>query len=286
MYEIRPGAVTLVADSGSTKTHWAVCSENDLQYIKGTGINPMLHDLAAISKALREDLDSIDSGQVSHIYFYGAGCSSPGRNQVVEKALLQQFPKAKTEVEHDLLAAARVLCEDKPGIVCILGTGSNSCHYDGHEIVEQHGGLGYILGDEGSGQHIGNKFLRRLLNKDLPATIISKFNTEFQMSKDEILQRVYGHSHPNRFIASFAPFIHHHRNESMVKDLIKEAFTEFIDVHLNKLNSTRHLSVHALGSVAYYFRELWEHLLAEAGYSPGNVIQEPIHRLVAYHQHR
>ena len=275
----------LIADSGSTKTAWRIIDQFNHIHQAGTqGFNPYFQDTSTISDNLKKELiPFLPDEQVDKIYFYGAGCSNIEKVKVIEKALLNVFPIAQVEVEHDLLAAARALCGSKPGIAAILGTGSNSCLYDGKNIVENVASLGYILGDEGSGAHLGKTFIQAYLNKELPAKLSENFYNRYKLTKDEVLEAIYKQPLPNRFLASFAKFIYQNINEPAINEMLIQCFEEFFDKHICKYKNDDSLKLSIVGSVGFYFSNIIRRVAQDKGIEIETILESPIAGLTLYH---
>lgn len=278
----------LIADSGSTKTDWRWIDDNNKPHQYSTiGFNPFFQDTAAISAELRNNLVSHLNSDILNskfnIFFYGAGCSSAERCGIIGKALKAHFPAATIEVEHDLLGAARALCGHSEGIAAILGTGSNSCYYDGETIIEHIASLGFILGDEGSGAHIGKSFIQAYLNKELPTGLASKFFNEFGLQRDDILEAIYKKPMPSRYLASFAQFIHKNIQEPYLINLVGNCFEQFFEKHICKYSKHKETKMNAVGSVGFYFRDILSKIASNKGIELGKIIETPISELVRYH---
>lgn len=280
----------LIADSGSTKTDWRLIDTNkNTHSFQTIGFNPFFQDSTMIANELKEKLLPAfvrilpERQEALHIYFYGAGCSSPEKQDIVKTALQHVFPKAVVNVEHDLLAAARALCGNKEGIAAIMGTGSNSCYYDGKGIVSNVASLGFILGDEGSGAYIGKHFIQDYLNQDLPKNIADSFRETYKLGKDQILDAVYRQSMPSRFLASFSKFINEHRNEQYFIDLVDHNFEQFFTKHICKYHNHKEVKMSCVGSVAYYYRDTLQAVAARKDVKIDKIIETPISDLASYH---
>ena len=284
--------IILIADSGSTKTDWCLLDEQRNEYrFKTGGFNPYFQDTSTMYSDLNEQLlpeiiksavPGIESNRL-HIYFYGAGCSSEKKCDVVRRALQLSFPEANVNVEHDLLAAARALCGRESGIVAILGTGSNSCYYDGNSIIQNVSSLGFILGDEGSGAHIGKLFIQDYLNNDLPGNIAQKFYESYQLNKDLILDAIYKKEMPSRFLASFSKFIRENKEEQYLNDLVDLSFRQFFSKHICKYPNYRDVNMNCVGSVAYHFSEPLRAIADKRGVVINKIIESPIDDLTNFH---
>lgn len=259
------------------------------------GFNPYFMDEAAIAaeikakllpdlpSSIKQPVVSLPNHQPSTIYFYGAGCSSPEKRRVLQGALSECFPEAKIHVDHDLLAAARALCGKEEGIAAILGTGSNSCYYNGSEIKENYAALGFILGDEGSGAHMGKLFIQDWLNKETPAGIAERFVAEFKLSKEEVLDAVYKKPLPNRFLASFSTFIFKNLKEPYMSALVTGSLRAFFDKHICKYPRHKEVKLNCTGSVAFYYHSQLKAVAEEKGVQLGKVLESPIAALTLYH---
>lgn len=274
----------IIADSGSTKTHWCIVDRNGLlQDCYTSGINPIYQTEEELGSLLCREFVP-DLSLVRRIHFYGAGCAFAEKNESVKKALSFFFKTDEIEIASDLLAAARSLSCHTPGIVCILGTGSNSCFFDGEHIVRHVRPLGFILGDEGSGGYLGKKLLGDILKEILPPEVREMFYTEYPYTYDELIDRVYRQPFPNRFLASFSHFIYKHLHIPEVEKIVCDAFREFIGRNLLQYENVRSHPISFTGSVAYYFRPQMEEILKEYGLTAGKFSLTPMEGLVRYHK--
>lgn len=274
----------LVADSGSTKTDWvAAMPSGDRKNFHTAGFNPFFHDYDFVISALKADtgLTGISS-LVTKIYFFGSGCSSPDRIEQIRKPLADFFTNADVVVEHDMLGCALSVCEGKPGIACILGTGSNTCLFDGKSLAPVRHGLGYVLGDEGSGSYFGRKLLSAFTYKILPADLQSAFAEKYALTKEDIIDRVYKKPGPNVWMASHAPFLSSHISHPYIQELIRKGFSEFFETNVKSYSESSELPVHFTGSIAWTFREILASVAGEYGVKLGNVIQKPVNGLADY----
>ncbi len=275
----------LIADGGSTKTDWRLIKEGrEYKQVQTSGFNPYLLGSDEIESILWKELQPfIDNSAVSVIYYYGAGCSTPVKNMLVEAAFEKVFPNAAINISHDLLAASHALCGDEEGIAAILGTGSNSCFYDGKNITEGIFSLGYFFGDEGSGAYLGKQLLTAFLHKELPADIENKFREKYTMSLESILDAVYTKPAPSRFLASFSRFINDNRDHPYIYNLITQAFRAFYKYQVCCYSKHKEVPVHFVGSVAYHYKDILTTIGLEFGIKTGKFIQAPIDGLVDYH---
>ena len=286
----------LIADSGSTKTDWIlVASDGTQTELHTDGINPardardiiynvLYHDLLTQipSDISREELSrSGCQGSEGAVYFYGAGCIEPF-SQTVRSVLKDLFPCCKVEVESDLLGAARALCGHEPGIACILGTGSNSCLYDGRDIIMHTPPLGYILGDEGSGSFLGKVLVNGLFKGVLPDELKQAFCNKYDMELPGIIEHVYREPSANRFLASLVPFIVEHRNHPSIHDLLVDAFRQFL-VRNVAIYGHKEMPIHCVGGIAYQFADELSEAAASEGMQMGRIMLRPIKSIVQYH---
>jgi glucosamine kinase len=278
----------LIADSGSTKTDWRLIDESGhSRQFHTIGFNPFFQDTISIVTELKTSLlpgiQPFIAGKKIHIYFYGAGCSSKEKCSILFSALQHVFPHAVIEVEHDLLAAARALCGKKEGIAAIMGTGSNSCYYNGSKIVSNVSSLGYILGDEGSGAYIGKHFIQDYLNNEVPHHISEQFKASYNLSEEHILDAIYKQAMPSRFLASFSKFVSQHREEDYFKKLVRYNFDQFFTKHICKYENHRNTDLSCVGSVAFHYRDALEEVAKERNIRISKVIESPISGLASYH---
>lgn len=275
----------LIAESGSTKTDWCLAMDYQQQLLYETaGFNPYFYGGDVIAQRLRAELPSeLQQQKPDAIHFYGAGASSESLKGRVVHGLQQVFPQSQLEVEHDLLGSARALCGSRPGIATILGTGSNACEFDGRDISAQSGGIGYILGDEGSGTDLGRRWLQHFFYGELPDDLHQAFQTEVGPDKATIIDQVYRQPDANRYLASYAEFLGRHQQHPFVRELVKTAFATFLKRHVLRFGYALQYPVHSVGSIAYYFYDIWQDALAEHQLEAGRVITRPIENLVTYH---
>jgi glucosamine kinase len=275
----------IVADSGSSKIDWRLLkSDGSIGQTQCAGFNPYYQPIDHLTKSIGESLVPQVTEEVSKIFFYGTGVSSEKNQDLVRGAFLKFFPGAIVEIEWDLLAAARALCGHEPGIACILGTGSNSCYYDGKKIAYQVANLGWILADEGSGTNMGKKILTDYLRKKMPEGLASQFQKRFPLSREEFLEKVYQQEKPSTFLATFSKFIFQHLKEPYCYRLVYESFSEFFENNVMKYNNYQNLKVHFVGSIAFYYSDLLRQVAHDKGIAVRNVLESPIAGLTLYHQ--
>jgi N-acetylglucosamine kinase-like BadF-type ATPase len=274
----------LIADGGSTKTDWCVSAQGiQLQRITTKGLNPYFHTEETIGEEMRSSLlPELKSRTFDALYFYGAGCL-PEKIPMMQSVLSKHLDVKIIEVNSDMLGAARGMSGNNPGIVCILGTGSNSCFYDGEKIVHNVSRLGFILGDEGSGAVLGKLLVGDLLKNQLPPGLKEKFLQEYDLTSGMIIERVYRQPFPNRFLASFSPFLIHNMEVPEVRILVLNAFKTFLDRNAKQYDYQQY-KVHFVGSIAYFFKEILEEAVHKSGMQLGDIVQSPMDGLIAYHE--
>ncbi len=276
----------LIADCGSTKIDWCLLNGNEkVAQIFTTGMNALMLTEEEMTECIKKELmPHIVSYKVDEIYYYGAGIINDEIKSHVVNALKANIPSAtRIEVDSDLLAAARALCGRKPGIACIMGTGSNSCYYDGEKVVDNVSPLGYILGDEGSGAVLGKLLVGDVLKKQLPEAICDKFLKEYDMDRTKIITAVYRQPAANRFLAKFAPFLLNNIDVPEVHDLVLRAFTAFFVRNVESYPGHKELPVNFVGSVAYYQKKTLVEAAEARGITIGTILQNPMEGLIKYH---
>ncbi len=274
--------MVIIADSGSTNTIWQVINKKDSRTIRTRGINPFHLNKSEIISLLKEDWPK-EEFPISSIYFYGAGCT-PEKKEVLFDALSSFFNIVNIEIHSDLTAAAHALCQHQPGIACILGTGSNSCFYDGKNIISQVSPLGYILGDEGSGAVLGKILIGDILKKQLPDEIIEDFFTTYHLHPSEILEQVYRKPLANVYLATFTSFIAKHISHEEMNQLVKKEFVRFFERNIMQYKSAHLYPIHFTGSIAFVFKDIIYSITEEKGLTLGNILQSPMEGLIQYHQ--
>lgn len=274
----------IIADCGSTKCDWLmVRGERDHQLENTVGFSPFFHTSEEIETIVREQLlGKLSQDEVTHLWFYGTGVHDDHRAEIVAVALRKCFPKAEVEVEHDLLGAARSVCGHSAGIACILGTGSNSCYYDGKKIVDNVPSLGWLLGDEGSGTHLGKALLRAWFYRELPADLQAAFEEAHPEGPDAIKDRVYEKG-ANAYLATFTKFLGEHLSHPFTQTLVAQCLGEFLDRQAMKYSGAQGVPVHFVGSIAHHFQDVLQRCLDERKLKLGNVVRKPIYPLADFH---
>jgi len=275
----------LIADSGSTKTQWCLLSRGKMKMISTQGISPYFLNDESLGAILGKELaPKTGTEQPEEIFYYGTGCSNADNISLVKRGLKKIFPKAKITVQHDLMGAARALCGDGKGIACILGTGSNSCYFNGKRIVKNNPGLGFILGDEGSGSHMGKKVIQHYLYNTFDAELIEKFESMYPVDASEILDNVYKRPLPNRYLAGYVFFLRENRGHYMIENIIEDSFNDFFFTHIYKYRESWTLPINFVGSIAHGFKDVLARMCADFELTLGTVIKDPMDGLIHYHK--
>ncbi|MFC2152470.1 ATPase [Bacteroidota bacterium] len=275
----------LVADSGSSNTDWIIIENNKIISSFSTkGFNPYFTSSEKISSDLKLEIPKdINIDTISKVYFYGSGCSTTEMKNIVKTGLVNFFQNPAIEVYHDLIGAARALFHNEIGIVVILGTGANTCFYNGNEITKNIPSLGYILGDEGGGDYLGKLFITELLYENIPEIVSSNFYKQYKHSKSQIMQKVYKESHPNQFLASICKFIFEYRSNEFVNSIITKSFTDLFEKHITKYDDYQNQNIRIAGSVGYYFQDDLQKIAKEFNTKIDLFEKKPINRLAQYH---
>lgn len=278
----------IVADSGSTKTDWRIYDKpHGIQEIETSGLNPYFLSPREITAVLEKGLHPfIDRSKADQVFFYGSGCSHTDKILEIESALSDFFNCAEIAVESDLLGSARALCGDMAGIVGILGTGSNSCVFNGSQITHQILSLGYVLGDEGSGTVLGKKVLKAALSGAMPENLLQQFKNYYPIDADQALEKIYSEPFPNRFLASFAPFAIEFMKDEWMNKLIRDHLTDFFDQMITVYEDFQAYPLNLSGSIAWHLQPVIDGLCKEYKMSLGKVIMRPIDDLMDFHLQR
>jgi glucosamine kinase len=273
----------LVADSGSSKTDWMGYSLEGNITFDTQGINPYFlnaHDIFKIFSKKKEL--AVLADRVKEIYFFGAGCSSPDKVEVISNGISSFFTKAYVSVEHDLIGSAYATCGDEPGLTCILGTGSNISYYDGKEVHNGAHGLGYILGDEGSGTYFGRQLLTSYLYQKMPLDLSLEFKAMFDIDKESVITNVYQNPAPNIFLASISRFMADRISHPFISAILDRGFQEFIDTNVKDYADYKTLKCHFVGSIAYYYQDILREVSQRNDVKIGNIFQKPIEGIFKY----
>ncbi len=274
----------LIADSGSTKTDWK-CTDGagKTAVAKTGGINPQYMNADDIINEAIEAARQLNTLSIKSIYFYGAGCSSQEKRDMVSLALRESFRDAEIEVNGDLFGAARATCFFQPGIACILGTGSGSCVYDGEKIVKSIPSLGFILGDEGSGAYLGKQLVRDFLREEMPADMINIIREKLGITKELILENVNRKPMPSRYLADFSKFIHENIHHTYIEELVYHSFEDFVFHYITPYRESREYPIHFVGSIAKRFKSILKGVFESRNLMMGKVEEAPINGLIEYH---
>ena len=276
----------LIADSGSTKTEWGLLGDGQPVILKTQGVSPFFQSAEQIKDILQKELvPQLPAGShIAEVYFYGTGLSQLKNLQLVSDAIKAVWPGAIYDVQHDLMGAARSLCGHNEGVVSILGTGSNSGYYDGKNIVKNNPGLGYILGDEGSGAYLGRKVLQYYLYKSFDEDLLSRFEYKYNTNKDEILENVYRKPLANRYLSQFAEFLSENRSHFMIENILEDGLNDFFFNHIYKYRESWTTALHFTGGVAWHFRDIITELCELYELPMGRVLRTPMDGLLEYHR--
>lgn len=274
----------IVADGGSSKTDWMVLMpDNTIQSFISPGLNPFFQSEKEILKALNRSKALNELGDnPKEIYFFGAGCYSPDKREVVSNALSAKFKHTFISVESDLLGSALATCGNKPGLSCLLGTGSDISYFNGKEILEGNHGLGYILGDEGSGTYFGKKLVTDFLYNLMPEDLHKAFNTTYKINKEIVIKNMYQKPLPNYFLASYTPFMSDHIHHPYIENIIKEGLEDFVISHICTYENYQELYCHFVGAVAYNFREALTEICKKYHINVGKILKNPIEDLFLF----
>jgi N-acetylglucosamine kinase-like BadF-type ATPase len=277
----------LIADSGSTKTEWCIIQGDKKKKLSTQGLSPYFLNTEQIKAILEKELiPKLKDALPAEVYFYGTGCSNPANAAIVKNAIKHFYKKAVIKVDHDLIGAAKALCGDQKGIACILGTGSNSCFYNGKKIIKNSPGLGYVLGDEGSGAYMGKKVIQYFLYNTFEDDLMERFKAKFNTNSVEILEAVYKKPLPNRYLAGFAIFLAENRGHFMIENIIEDGLNDFFFNHIYKYRESWSLPINFAGSIAYGFKDILKELCNSYELQLGTVIKNPMEGLIKYHQQK
>lgn len=275
--------IKLIADSGSTKTEWCLLKEGKPKIFYTQGLSPYFLDEQQITEVLKKEVRIASEGEPAEIFFYGTGCKADANKNILGNAIRAVFTNAVVDVKDDLTGAARSLCGSDRGVACILGTGSNSCYYNGKIIEQNSPGLGYILGDEGSGAFLGKSLIQHYLYGLMDDELNARFDAKFITTPQEILENVYRKPLANRYLASFALFLAENRGHYMVENIIGDGLNAFFYTHLVRYPESAIYPVHFTGGIAYAFQDILMALCSDYGFTIGNIFKTPMEGLVKYH---
>jgi glucosamine kinase len=275
----------LIADSGATKCEWCLLDGNKKQMVITQGLSPYFLNTQQIEAVLRNELlPALSKPLVDTVYFYGTGCLRPENAKIVQKAIKAVFKDAAVDVSHDMTGAAKALCGNEKGIASNLGTGSFCCFYNGKKIVKDSPGIGYVLGDEGSGAYLGKKVIQYYLYKTFDEDLRYKFDQKYNVMAAEILENVYKKPWPNRYLASYALFLSENRGHYMIENIIEDGLNDFFYYHLCKYGESWKLPIHFVGGVSFAFRDVIQELCIGYEFTLGKIIRNPMEGLIDYHK--
>jgi glucosamine kinase len=275
----------LIAESGSTKTDWCFLKKGKKPvHFKTSGINPYLQKQDEILALLKNELPWDGTYKADNLCYYGAGAASKENQQIVAQALRKHFGISKVEVQSDMLAAARALCGDKKGVVCVLGTGSSSCYYNGKAIKEQKVSLGYVAGDEGSGNYMGKRVLQYYAYNTFDTELKMVFEGHFGNNITAILNKLYHEPFPNRLLATFVQLLKDNRGHFMVENIIEDCLNDFFSTNILKYRQSWRSPLYFTGSVAYEFRDVLTSLCHQYELEIGRIEKSPIDGLLKYYK--
>ncbi|RYD95581.1 MAG: N-acetylglucosamine kinase [Sphingobacteriales bacterium] len=275
----------LVADSGSTKTDWSLIKDGKTKKLSTTGINPYFVSETSGAEILANEL-KIGKAQhdIAAIHFYSAGVKAPQNKKLIEQILKHHFGIKNIFVHSDMLGAARATCGYEKGVTAILGTGSNSCFFDGNKITKQRASLGYIIGDEGSGTYLGKKVLQYFFYDTFDGDLHEAFINKYGNDLPAVLERIYKQPLPNRYLAGFTEFLQEHRGHYMVENIVEDSFLEFFNANILKYRESWKYPINFVGSVAHTFKDVLENIAAHYGVEIGTIAKSPMEGLVKYHK--
>jgi len=276
----------LIADSGSTKTTWVLLDGARVKKTINTGgLNPYFHNSESVEAVIRADLAPfLVEDQINEVHFYGAGCSTDYNNSMIRDAVRIFFRKSEISVYHDILGAARALFGHGSGIACILGTGCNSCYFDGTSTHSKVDSLGYLFGDEGAGSYLGKLFLQAYLKRELPAALRDAFDKQYGFTLEDILNSLYNRPSPNRFLASFSLFLSPNRDHPFIQELLERSFRDFFEAHIRRYDHYRQTPIGFIGSIAHIYREVLDRVAEKEGVTIARILPSPAEGLIEYHQ--
>ncbi|MES2794738.1 MAG: N-acetylglucosamine kinase [Bacteroidota bacterium] len=276
----------LIAESGSSKTDWRLIdNEGNISQFKTLGFNPYYQEEESIFLEVSENVIPYIKIEINKIFYYGTGITNADKSRIIQNVFERAFSNATIEINDDMVAAARSLCGNEAGIACILGTGSNSCFYDGQKIANQIPPLGFWLGDEGSGGYLGKELIKKYIRKELSDEIQQKFIKKFgNLERTEILDRAYKQPFPNRYFAGFSKFLFDNRADPTIYLIVLEAFSQFFEKSVVKYPNYQNYKVHFTGSVAFYYSDILRKTATKYGVTIGVILESPIAGLVLYHK--
>ena len=277
-------SIKLIADSGSTKTEWCLLKNNKPTLFTTQGMSPYFVNAEQVEQIIKTEVfPFLGKNKINEIFFYGTGCKNPANIKMFKKVFDKLLPDAFAVVDNDLSGAAKALCGNEKGIACILGTGSSSCYYNGKRIAKNSPGLGFILGDEGSGAYLGKKVIQYFLYNTFDEDLRARFDAKFVTNANEILDAVYKQPLANRYLASYAIFLAENRGHYMVENILEDAFNDFFYRHVIKFRESWKLPINFTGGIAYGFKDILVEMCNSYQLQLGNILRNPMEGLIKYH---
>ncbi len=277
-------SIKLIVDSGSTKAEWCLIDGEQQRFFTTQGLSPYFLSSSQIEDILQKEIvPEITAGKIDKLFYYGTGCATEANAAIVKKALQQIFTTSTIHVDHDMMAAAKALCGNAKGLASILGTGSNCCYFDGKEIIKNSPGLGYVLGDEGSGSYLGRNVIQHYLYDIFDEDLRARFDAQFVTNSAEILHTVYKKPLPNRYLASFAIFLANNRGNYMVENIIEDGLRDFFHQHIFRIEEHKIYPLHFVGSIAFGFKDVLKTICEESDVRLGKILKNTLDGLIEYH---
>jgi len=275
----------LIADSGSTKSEWCLLDKGRKKTVITQGMSPYFLSSEQVQQILQNELlPRLKTRPITDIYFYGTGCLDPRNAKMMKTAISKVFDSAHVYVEHDLAGISKASCGDTKGVACILGTGSNSCYFNGKKVVKNSPGIGYILGDEGSGAYLGRKVVQYYLYGTFDEELKYRFDEKYHVNAAGILENIYQKPLANRYLASFCLFLAENRGHYMIENIIEDGLNDFFFTHLCKFTESWKYPIHFVGSVAHGFRDVVKELCHSYEFDLGKILKTPMEGLIEYHR--
>ena len=272
----------LIIDAGSTKMGWILMEGHEVKaHFVTKGFNPNYSPIQDLVETCHGA--SLPNG-IQSIHYYGTGCGNEQNCNVIKEVFQKQFPNAEIHVTHDMMAACHAVLGHEKGIACILGTGSNSCLYDGENIAEKAVSLGYMVGDEGSGMHVGREVVRSYFYGFMPEDLRQQFEAEYHLELKDFIQNLYHSGQPSKYLATFAKFAGGHQTNTFIKELVKGCFKSFVEDFIMRYAECKSLKISFIGSVAFHFKDILKETLADYGLTLGEVMPSPAEGLIRYYQ--
>ncbi|OCA76736.1 ATPase [Chryseobacterium artocarpi] len=275
-----------IVDSGSTKSDWVILDDFKKVFLKTEtiGFNPNFINRELITPEIQKNSNlMLVKNSITKVFFYGSGCGVKKNCETIQEELIKVFTKAEIIVKEDLMAAAYAAYSGKPAIVCILGTGSNSCYFDGENLKIELPSLGFLIGDEGSGSAIGKQLVRRYFMKKLPSDLHAEFEAEYKLTVEDTLKNMYHKPRPNAYLADFTKFVIERKDHPYFKDMVFEEMKNFFEYQVLPYHEAKDAEINFIGSIAYYYENILRSVATEFNLNVGHVVQKPIESLVDYH---